>query len=79
MMRVLKPGGRIAILTSHAHKVAPIRHTLTAGARAIGLTMFDLFSSAGRTTDAACVRRRQKARMLNEFSDPHQPSCHLSC
>jgi len=53
MMRVLKPGGRIAILTSYAREVAPIRHVLTAGARAIGLTMFDqtafvdLFLSAG--------------------------------
>ncbi|OMC56564.1 SAM-dependent methyltransferase [Mycobacterium sp. IS-836] len=53
MMRVLKPGGRIAILTSYAREAAPIRHALTAGARAIGLTMFDraafvdLFSSAG--------------------------------
>jgi ubiquinone/menaquinone biosynthesis C-methylase UbiE len=53
MMRVLKPGGRIAILTSYAREAAPIRHALTAGARAIGLTMFDqtafvdLFSSGG--------------------------------
>jgi ubiquinone/menaquinone biosynthesis C-methylase UbiE len=53
MMRVLKPGGRIAILTSYARDAAPIRHALTAGARAIGLTMFDraafvdLFSSVG--------------------------------
>jgi ubiquinone/menaquinone biosynthesis C-methylase UbiE len=53
MVRVLRPGGRIAILTSYAREAAPIRHTLTAGARLIGLTMFDrnafidLFSSAG--------------------------------
>jgi hypothetical protein len=53
MMRVLKPGGRIAILTSYARQVAPIRHALTAGASVIALTMFDptafvdLFSSTG--------------------------------
>ena len=53
MVRVLKPGGRIAILTSYAPDTAPIRYALTTGARVIGLTMFDrrafvdLFSSAG--------------------------------
>jgi ubiquinone/menaquinone biosynthesis C-methylase UbiE len=53
MVRVLSPGGRIAILTSYAGQAGPIRHALAAGARAIGLTMFDqhdfveLFSSEG--------------------------------
>lgn len=53
MVRVLRPGGRVAILTSYAQDAAPIRHVLTVGARAIGLKMFDrddfidLFSSAG--------------------------------
>jgi ubiquinone/menaquinone biosynthesis C-methylase UbiE len=53
MVRVLRPGGRIAILTSYAREAAPLRYLMTAGARTIGLTMFgrrdfvDLFSSAG--------------------------------
>ncbi len=53
MVRVLAPGGRIAILTSYAAGVPPLRHVLTGGAHIIGLTMFDrgafveLFSSAG--------------------------------
>lgn len=53
MVRVLRPGGRIAILTSYAGQPAPIRRALMAGAAAIGLRMFDrddfvdLFSSAG--------------------------------
>lgn len=53
MVRVLKPGGRIAILTSYAGQAAPIRYALAAGASVIGLRMFDrdtfvdLFSSAG--------------------------------
>jgi SAM-dependent methyltransferase len=53
MVRVLAPGGRIAILTSYAAGTAPLRHALTGGAHLIGLTMFgrrdfvDLFSSAG--------------------------------
>jgi SAM-dependent methyltransferase len=53
MVRVLRPGGRIAILTSYAGQSPPIQHFLKAGAGLIGLTMFDrdafvdLFSSAG--------------------------------
>ncbi len=53
MVRVLRLGGRIAVLTSCAPDAAPTRTVLSAGARCIGLTMFDrhafvdLFSSAG--------------------------------
>jgi len=53
MVRVLAPGGRIAVLTSYAPDLFPIRTALAIGARLIGLTMFDrrafvdLFSSAG--------------------------------
>jgi ubiquinone/menaquinone biosynthesis C-methylase UbiE len=53
MVRVLRPGGRIAILTSYAGQAFPIRYALTSVASAIGLAMFDrhafvdLFSSAG--------------------------------
>jgi ubiquinone/menaquinone biosynthesis C-methylase UbiE len=53
MVRVLRPGGRIAILTSYASEADPLRHVLTGAARLIGLRMFDrdafvdLFSSAG--------------------------------
>lgn len=53
MVRVLRPGGRIAILTSYTPDLPPIRSVMTNGARVIGLTMFDrhafveMFSSAG--------------------------------
>jgi SAM-dependent methyltransferase len=53
MVRVLTPGGRVAILTSYAGQSAPLRYALTGGARLIGLRMFDrrafveLFSAAG--------------------------------
>jgi ubiquinone/menaquinone biosynthesis C-methylase UbiE len=53
MVRVLRPGGRIAVLTSYARQPAPVRHAMTAGARVIGLRLFDrsafvdLFSSLG--------------------------------
>ena len=53
MVRVLQPGGRVAILTSYAPEAEPLRQLMTASAGTIGLTMFGrrdfvgLFSSAG--------------------------------
>src|SRR5579875_541186 len=53
MVRVLRPGGRLAILTSHAPETPGIRYALAAGASIIGLRMFerdtfvDLFTTAG--------------------------------
>ena len=53
MVRVLRPGGRIAILTSYAGQAPPVRQALATGARVIGLRMFgrdefvDLFTTAG--------------------------------
>jgi SAM-dependent methyltransferase len=53
MLRVLSPGGRIAVLTSYAPEAPAVRQALSTGARLIGLTMFDrhafvdLFASAG--------------------------------
>ena len=55
MVRVLRPGGRVAILTSYVGQAPPVRHAMTAGARVIGLQMFDrhafvdLFTSSGLT------------------------------
>ncbi len=53
MVRVLRPGGRIAILTSYVPRTPVIRSVMTIGAGVIGLRMFDrnsfvdLFSTAG--------------------------------
>jgi ubiquinone/menaquinone biosynthesis C-methylase UbiE len=50
MVRVLRPGGRIAILTSYASRIPPIRYAST---KAIGLRLFDrdvfvdLFAASG--------------------------------
>lgn len=55
MIRVLRPGGRIAILTSYAGQPPPISIAVHSTARLIGLTMFDkdafveLFTKAGLT------------------------------
>jgi ubiquinone/menaquinone biosynthesis C-methylase UbiE len=53
MVRVLRPGGRVAILTSYTSRIPPIRYVTEASAKAIGLRMFDrdafvdLFSESG--------------------------------
>jgi hypothetical protein len=60
--------GRIAILTGYVGQAAPIRHALTVGTHAIGLTMFERDYSIGRpgrrqqrAPVRAAVRHRQKA------------------
>ncbi|BBX63185.1 similarity with UbiE/COQ5 methyltransferase [Mycobacterium saskatchewanense] len=63
MVRVLRPGGRVAVLTSYTPDVPPVRFALDTGARLIGLTMFDrhafvdLFSSAGLVDVAQQTQR----------------------
>lgn len=53
MVRVLRPGGRVAILTSYASRIPPIRYATEASAKVIGLRLFDreafvdLFSESG--------------------------------
>jgi ubiquinone/menaquinone biosynthesis C-methylase UbiE len=53
MVRVLQPGGRVAILTSYVSRVPPIRYATKASAGVIGLRLFDrdafvdLFRKAG--------------------------------
>jgi ubiquinone/menaquinone biosynthesis C-methylase UbiE len=53
MVRVLRPGGRVAILTSYASPNPAIRHATEASAKVIGLRLFDrdafidLFSESG--------------------------------
>ncbi|WP_293002758.1 methyltransferase domain-containing protein [Mycobacterium sp.] len=55
MVRVLRPGGRVAILTSYATQLPGVRQATQASAKVIGLRLFDrdvfvdLFSDAGLT------------------------------
>ncbi|WIM85778.1 methyltransferase domain-containing protein [Candidatus Mycobacterium wuenschmannii] len=55
MLRVLKPGGRVAILTSYVSRVPGLRQVSEASAKVIGLRLFDretfvdLFREAGLT------------------------------
>jgi ubiquinone/menaquinone biosynthesis C-methylase UbiE len=63
MVRVLRPGGRVAILTSYAGPATPVRHVVRDVARRIGLRMFDrhaftdLFSSSGLVDVAQQTQR----------------------
>ncbi len=63
MVRVLRPGGRMAILTSYAGQPPPVRQVMNVGARVMGLQMFerhaftDLFSSSGLVDVAQQTQR----------------------
>ncbi|GGF95380.1 hypothetical protein GCM10007304_06550 [Rhodococcoides trifolii] len=41
LMRVVKPGGRIALMTSYGRSFAPVKAAVTAGAALSGIRMFD--------------------------------------
>lgn len=74
MVRVLSPGGRIAILTSYTGQPQPISFALTTTARLIGVTMFDgdafvdLFSSAG------LIEVEQQTQRALQFVTATKPS-----
>ncbi|BBX97870.1 class I SAM-dependent methyltransferase [Mycobacterium lacus] len=73
MIRVLRPGGRIAILTSYAGQRAPLRSGLTAAARAIGLTMFDRHSFVDLFSSAGLVDIEQRAQRALQFVAAGKP------
>ena len=66
MVRVLRPGGRVAILTSYASPIPPIRYATEASARVIGLRLFDreafvdLFSESGLTDVEQQIQRNMQ-------------------
>lgn len=74
MVRVLQPGGRIAILTSYSGQAAPIRHALNATATLIGLTMFDRDSFVDLFTAAGLVDVEQQTRRALQFVTATKPS-----
>lgn len=73
MVRVLRPGGRIAILTSHSGQVPPIRYALNAVARAIGLTMFDRHAFVDLFDSAGLVDIEQHAQRALQFVTAAKP------
>ncbi|KAA1251566.1 methyltransferase domain-containing protein [Mycobacterium simiae] len=73
MVRVLRPGGRIAILTSYSGQTAPIRKALTATAGLIGLTMFDRHSFVDLFASAGLVDIDQQAQRALQFVAATKP------
>lgn len=73
MVRVLRPGGRIAILTSYSGQAPPIRYALDTAARAIGLTMFDRHAFVELFTSAGLVDVEQEAQRALQFVSAAKP------
>ncbi|MGH3552697.1 MAG: class I SAM-dependent methyltransferase [Mycobacterium sp.] len=73
MVRVLRPGGRIAILTSQAADTAPVRYTLAAGASVIGLRMFDWKAFVDLFTSAGLVDVEQQTQRTLQFVTAGKP------
>jgi ubiquinone/menaquinone biosynthesis C-methylase UbiE len=73
MVRVLRPGGRIAILTSYAGQTPAIRYALTAGAHAMGLRMFERDDFIGLFSSAGLVDVEQQAQRALQFVAARKP------
>ncbi len=73
MVRVLTPGGRVAILTSYAGQPAPVRRVMTAGARVIGLRMFDRHAFVELFTSAGLVDVGQQTQRTLQFVTARKP------
>jgi ubiquinone/menaquinone biosynthesis C-methylase UbiE len=74
MVRVLRPGGRVAILTSYAGQAAPARHALTGAARLIGLRMFDRHAFVDLFTSSGLVDVEQQTQRTLQFVTAAKPA-----
>lgn len=73
MIRVLRPGGRIAILTSYAVQAPPINLAVNTTARLIGLTMFDKDAFVDLFTEAGLVDVEQQTQRALQFVTGTKP------
>jgi hypothetical protein len=73
MVRVMRPGGRIAILTSYAGQPPPINFALNATARLIGLTMFDRQAFVDLFTSAGLIDVEQQTQRALQFVTAAKP------
>ena len=74
MVRVLAPGGRIAILTSCESNLAPVRLLTAPAARAIGLTMFDEHTFVDLFDSAGLVDVRQDIQRVLQYVTATKPA-----
>ena len=74
MVRVLAPGGRIAILTSCRSDVAPVRLVTAPAAGAIGLTLFDEYTFVDLFTSAGLVDVQQNIKRVLQYVTATKPA-----
>ncbi len=73
MVRVLKPGGRIAVLTSCARGEEPIRQAMAVGAGLIGVRMFERSAFIDLFSSAALVDIEQHTQRALQFVTASKP------
>ena len=74
MVRVLRPGGRLAILTSHAHPIPPVRYATHAVTKAIGLRMFDRGAFIDLFASSGLVNIEQQIQRFLQFVTARKPA-----
>ncbi|AYE97533.1 SAM-dependent methyltransferase [Mycobacterium paragordonae] len=74
MVRVLRPGGRIAILTSYAGQPPPLNLAVNTTARLIGLTMFDKDAFVDLFTEAGLTDVEQQTQRALQFVTAAKPA-----
>ena len=67
LLRVLRPGGRIAIMTSYGRKLAPVKTVLRIGSERVGVRMFEKDTFTSRFEQASMKEIEQDIRGLAQF------------
>ena len=73
MVRVLRPGGRVAILTSYVSRIPPVRYVTEASAKAIGLRMFDRDAFVDLFSESGLVGIEQQTQRTLQFVTAGKP------
>jgi ubiquinone/menaquinone biosynthesis C-methylase UbiE len=74
MIRVLAPGGWIAISTSYGRETPIARHALRLGARVCGVRIFDRDAIPGYFAEAGLGEIDQQLRGITQFVAAHRPA-----
>lgn len=74
MVRVLRPGGRVAILTSYVSRIPPVRYVSKSTAKAVGLRLFDRDAFTTLFTRAGLVDVEQQIQRNLQFVTAAKPA-----